>query len=905
MTDTTALTPLMKQYWDLKGQVPEAILFFRMGDFYEVFAEDAIDASKILEITLTSRDKGKANPTPMAGVPHHSVQGYIQKLLKAGRKVAIGEQMDGEMEPGTGAKAIVKRAITRVFTPAIQFETDGNDLAYLATAIPQAGGGHWILALLDASTGQTRLSQPIPATRLCLELSQLPIRHFLRVGEKLPIECAEALRSRKDILLEDLPSNYLTDTASAELLKKQFGLAILDVLFPVAESIPAMAILCKYAAKSQGVEVLAHIALPEALDRPSSMAFGPQTISHLDLLPKSDGTPNLYDFLNQTKTSLGARLLKRWVTEPRIDLAEILLRQEATSELSGPLSRERTRATEKLSEVYDLERITGRITTRLANPRDTYALAKSLGRAGEIPALIPTAKSKRLLEIAGRIQKAYSELSALTQKVLRTQKEEAPLTHKEMGVFNLGTDPELDRLIGINQDGSKWLIELETRERAQTGIPSLKVRYNRVFGYYIEVTSSHLKNVPAHYSRKQTTVGAERFFTEELKKFEEEIVHAEAKQIALEKKLFESLVEEISGKISWILELSQAVAELDCLVALSQLLDRPGFVQPVLDESLDLDIRKGRHPMVDDQLKGRFVPNDTVLNGSGDGLGDALGGGNILLITGPNMGGKSTVMRQVALIVVLAQIGAAVPAESARIGIVDSLYTRIGAQDAISRGQSTFMVEMTELAHILQYAGRKSLLILDEIGRGTSTFDGMSVAWATLEWICSRIRARTLFATHYHELTELEGKQLGLRNAHVAVESSKGKNDLRFLYELRAGRANESFGVQVASLAGLPKPVIDRAWKVLKDLEKSRHPQTTVDTGQLSFFAATSPKAEQSDASEKLLALQAELSAKIQELESLKLLAKDIHALPVNDLTPLQALNRLAQVKSDFSGLFQ
>ncbi|MBL7714667.1 MAG: DNA mismatch repair protein MutS [Bdellovibrionales bacterium] len=896
----TNLSPLMKQYWDLKSQVADAILLFRMGDFYEVFAEDAIDASKILEITLTSRDKGKANPTPMAGVPHHSVQGYIQKLLKAGRKVAIGEQMEGEMEPGQGSKSIVKRAITRVFTPAIQFETDGNEMAFLATAIPvdpahASSDGTWILALLDASTGQTRLSQPIAATRLCLELSQLPIRHFLRIGEKLPLDAASTLRARKDVLLEDLPSNYLTEAAAAEFLKKQFGLAILDVLFPIAQSIPAMAILCKYAAKSQGVEVLAHIALPEALDRPSTLVFGPQTISHLDLLPKPDGTPNLYDFVNQTKTSLGSRLLKRWVTEPRIDLEEIQARQLATAELAET-SNTRARVMEKLSEVYDLERITGRITTRLANPRDTYALAKSLNRVADIPLILANARSQRLQEIAARISNAQSHLAELTAKILKTQKEEAPLTHKEAGVFQLGTDPELDRLIRINQDGSNWLVELETRERTQTGIPSLKVRFNRVFGYYIEVTSTHLKNVPAHYQRKQTTVGAERFFTEELKKFEDEIVHAEAKQIALERKLFEQLIEEISDQISWILEASQAVAALDCLQSLSHLLDRPGFVQPNLDTSLDLDIRKGRHPMVDQQLGGRFVPNDTQLLGSSGNQES-----QILLITGPNMGGKSTVMRQVALIVVLAQMGAAVPAESARIGIVESLYTRIGAQDAISRGQSTFMVEMTELAHILNYANRKSLLILDEIGRGTSTFDGMSVAWATLEWICGKIRARTLFATHYHELTELEGKQLGLRNAHVAVESSKGKNDLRFLYELRSGRANESFGVQVASLAGLPKSVIDRAWKVLKDLEKSRIAKNDAPTAQMDFLSALAEPSRADEDLAQLNSLQSQLREKIQELETLQSKLQEIQDLKIDEMTPLQALNRLAQVKSDFS----
>jgi DNA mismatch repair protein MutS len=811
----------MRQYLNLKAEVPDALLLFRMGDFYELFGEDAVTASQLLEITLTSRDKNKENPVPMAGVPHHSAQGYIQKLLKAGRKVAIGEQMEEPSEK-VNTKAIVRREIVRILSPAIQFDNEGAKSSYLATALSLHSGTQWTLACLEVSTGECLVSAWLPLSELLLELSALPISHFLFLGDTLPEEIKAALTT-PEVLIEPLSPHCLCLTQAEDILKQHYAIQNPESLFSFLETarptdlegaILSLALLVSTATQAQKVKTLRHLQHPSPLHRPQSMRLCPRTQQHLDLFPTADGTPNLYDFINHTRSALGARQLKRWILAPLLIPSEIEARQKAIQDLilNSKLTQ---KISSELSSLYDLERICGRLNAHLANPRDTYAFGKSISILPHLVTLLDPMQSPLLKNLKNEFEKSWNILAPLSQRILKTQQELAPLSSKEGGVFNVGTSAELDHLLFLNENGQRWIIDLEKRERETTGISSLKVRYNRVFGYYIEVTHTQVKNVPDHYQRKQTLVGAERFITEELKKFEEEILTASTRQKALEHCLFEDLLQALHAETASVMEVAQSLSTLDVFCSFTSLAVTPGWVFPEVDHSLELTLELSRHPLVDQISRGSFVPNDLTLSPDSKLL---------LIITGPNMGGKSTVMRQVALTVILGQMGAPVPAKRAHWGVISSLFTRIGAQDAISRGQSTFMVEMTELAQILHHADSHSLLILDEIGRGTSTYDGISVAWATLEWLAKGIKPRTLFATHYHELTHLEGALPLVANAHMAVEGTRtlqGGN-LRFLYQLRKGPTADSFGIYVGQLAGLPQAITDRAWKILEELENKK-----------------------------------------------------------------------------------
>ncbi len=862
----------MSQYGELKAQGGDALLLFRMGDFYELFGDDAIVASKILGLTLTSRDKNKENPLPMAGMPFHSVDSYIQKLLKAGHKVAIGEQVeDPEEARKRGAKSIVRREVVRVFTPAVNFDGDHRDAAYLALPFPADGKkNELILLLLDASTGEARFSEPLTREALLEELQALSIPHILKWGPNLSAE--ELKIGQADRLVEELPANYLSPVMAQKVLKEHFSLASLDAFLPSPEAAHGLGILVAYACRSLKKERLEHLKPPSALHTAETLALGARTASHLDLVPGSEGSPNLFSLLDTTATALGSRQLKRWVLEPLARPESIQSRQTTVRELTTEFERA-SKIRKALAEVYDLDRLLGRITAGLANPRDTWALGRSLGQAPEILAVLDRLHSPAITALRADLESDLPKLAPLAERVLRTQRPEPPFAARDGDIFLEGTSPELDRLLHLSRDGQQWLIELEARERAATGIPSLKVRYNRVFGYYIEVTQTHLKSVPSHYLRKQTTVGGERFFTEELKKFEDDFLNAASRQQALEIELFDKLIRTIQGHTPSIMRLAQIIGELDALLALAKIAERPGWCFPEIDDSLELEIEAGRHPLVDEAAGGQFVPNSVTL---------IPGERQCLLITGPNMGGKSTVMRQVALIVILGQMGAPIPARRGRWGWVSSVHTRIGAHDAISRGQSTFMVEMIELAQILHRADHRSLIILDEIGRGTSTYDGMSVAWATVEWIAKEIRARTLFATHYHELTRLPRELPGVANAHMAVDSGR-RNQLRFLYELRDGPTNESFGIQVAALAGLPKPVIARAWKVLEHLEAEATRPNETNANQLSLFdSLTEPDPQTTAALE---------------------LAQDVNAVDPNQMTPIQALTFLVSAREKWKSL--
>jgi DNA mismatch repair protein MutS len=859
-------TPLMKQYWELKAQVQNALLFFRMGDFYELFGPDAVTASELLGITLTSRDKNKPNPLPMAGVPHHSVQGYIQKLLRAGKKIAIGEQVE---DPETVKQGkIVRREIVRILTPGVQFDAEGSEANYLACLLPHDQGNSWVLTCLEVSTGEALVSQPTSLASLTHEFQRLPIRHFLRLHTDLN---SQQLSQSETLLVEDLPKNYLSLERAQSLLKAHYEIENLETFLGSNTGALGLGILLTYTLRTQQQERLAHLQLPTPLQQPKTLILGPNTAQHLEL-------GDLFPLIHFTRCTLGARQLKRWMMAPLKSSLDIAQRQKAVAELAQKKSSHPEKITQNLAKIYDLERICGRINTRLANPRDTLALGQSLEGLKELPSLLTLCESEILILIRERVLHLCEKLTPLAEKITQMQREEAPISSKDGGIFSKGTTPELDRLISLTEDGQRWLVDLELRERELTGISSLKVRYNRVFGYYIEITQAHLKNVPPHYQRKQTMVGAERFFTEELKKFEEEILTASSRQKSMEQELFAQLILEIQKDTSAIMEAARIFGELDALGSLAQLTRLPGWCLPTIDDSLDLEIIGGRHPVVDQAKKGHFVPNDLQLSPQTR---------RTLLITGPNMGGKSTVMRQTGLILILGQMGAPVPAEKARWGVFSSLYTRIGAQDAIAKGQSTFMVEMSELAHILHYADERSLIILDEIGRGTSTYDGMSVAWATLEWICNQIKARTLFATHYHELIRLAESLPSLANAHMAVENDRtvSAHPLRFLYQLKEGPTNESFGIHVAQIAGVPKAIIERAWAILSDLEAGEsaddsHVDTRVD--QLSLFAPPQPKVVQAPQPPVI-----EKNPVLVELESMNL----------NEMTPIQSLTVLERLK--------
>ncbi len=867
---TPQVTPLMKQYLELKSQVGDALLFFRMGDFYELFGNDAVIASQILEITLTSRDRNKPNPTPMAGFPHHSAQGYIQRLLRAGKKVAIGEQME---DPAlVSGKSIVRREIIRTFTPGIQFDLEGAEPNYIAVLFP-APGKNWILGCLDASTGESRISDKLDVSLLAGEIASLSIRHLLRFeSPDLDVHLGSGALS-SSLLIETLPKNYIAEEQANELLKAQYAVGSLDAFLNLSAQTSALGVLVTYVLRSQKQERLSHLKLPLPLHTPQTLILGPRTAQHLDLLPSQEGAPHLFELINHTKSALGSRQLKRWMLEPLCNPAQIQMRQDGVKELAQPLSAERDRIAAALSEVYDLERIAGRVNTGLANPRDTYALGKSLAALPGLYQNLSSAVAPALQNLKQRILESEGKTTTLREQILQTQREDAPFVTRDGGIFKKGFHAELDRLIALTEDGQSWLVQLEARERQATGISSLKVRYNRVFGYYIEVTQTHLKNVPDHYQRKQTTVGAERFFTEELKKFEDEIVHASSRQKALEQELFQSLLITIQNHTRELMFVAEVVGELDSMSSLALQAQEHGWCFPEIDDSLDLKITEGRHPLVDRISRGNFVPNTLELGPTSR---------MSLIITGPNMGGKSTVMRQAALTLILGQMGSAVPAQAARWGVVSRLYTRIGAHDAIARGQSTFMVEMSELAHILHHAEERSFIVLDEIGRGTSTYDGLSVAWATLEWMSKKLRCRTLFATHYHELTSLAGELPGVANAHMGVEGAKNgsaSKNLRFLYRLKDGPAQESFGIHVAQLAGLPQPVVQRAWKILDQLEHSNtnHP---VDPSQLSLFSS---------------AAQAEVVLTATPTPHPLLI--ELQNTEINHMTPIQALNFVVRLQ--------
>jgi DNA mismatch repair protein MutS len=887
----------MRQYAAIKREHPSALVFFRLGDFYEMFFDDAILAAKELEITLTSRNKEKGIAIPMCGVPYHAAEGYIRKLIRRGYKVAICDQMENPRL----AKKLVRREVTRVLTPGTAADSslgseENNFLAAVVTLDDPAkatGTAAKILragfAALDLSTGEFRSTQfegGDAEGRIYAELEQLrpkevlypssaPLLDNSSPGETgaSPVKPAHPGAPWSLTPLEDWV--FARDYA-IPLLENHFGVLSLEGFGlqgkPAAAS--AAGAILHYVRSTQHGS-LEHVDRIGFYERQSALVLDAVTVRNLELIEPlfaaSDATSTLIRTLDETSTPMGKRLLRAWMLRPSIDRTEIESRLDAVEELTRQ-TIEREELRHALAGILDLERLLSRVTLEVASPRDLTALAASLSR-------IPAVRKALHKAVAARLNFVYANLDELPdiyERIERTIVSEPPLSLSDGGVIQSGVDSELDLLRELSRNGKQFLAQLEQRERGRTGIGSLKVRYNSVFGYYLEVSRSNLHLVPADYERRQTLANAERFSTPELKEYERKILDAEEKILELERRIFSELRTAIRGEARRIRQTALALAELDVLTSFSHAASLRNYCRPQFDDSSDIEIIAGRHPVIEqadrslgdrfDKDSGkRFVPNDLYLNSSTH---------TILVLTGPNMGGKSTYLRQTALAVIMAQMGAFVPAARARLGIVDRIFTRIGASDNLARGRSTFMVEMTETASILNTATPRSLVLLDEVGRGTSTYDGLAIAWAAIEYLHERVGAKTLFATHYFELTELAKTLENVKNYHVSVkETSSG---IIFLRKVEPGAADRSYGIEVAKLAGLPDDVIRRAREILAQHEQSE----SALSGKLA-------------GNERMPVAQLTIFTPLSQPVVEKLRGTDL-----NQLTPLEALNLLAQLKA-------
>jgi DNA mismatch repair protein MutS len=794
-----ASTPLMRQYHAVKQQAPQALLLFRLGDFYELFYDDAVTAARELEITLTSRNKEKGQAIPMCGVPYHAAEGYIARLIQKGYRVAICDQM----EAPSAAKKLVRREITRVVTPGTATDAAllrSHENNYLAAVAPQ--GTRAGLAHVDISTGEFRTTE-MEATDIAAALENLNVREVL-TPEKL--DGLPGFRTT----LEDWVFGFDYGEAA---LRDHFRLLTLEGCGLAGRplAVAAAGAVLHYLRDTQK-SALDHLERPSWYDRGESMVLDAATVRNLELLEplfvgeKHEAT--LISVLDETCTGMGGRLLRQRLLRPCVDADEIRQRLDAVEEvLSATIARAEIRKI--LAGILDLERLTAKLTLGIAGPRELLALGRSLAAVPSLAARASDLQSERLK----RLRNELDEIPELRERILTAIADEPPVNLADGGTIRDGYNAELDQLRDISRNSKQYIAQIETRERARTSIQSLKVRFNNVFGYYIEISKANLHLAAPDYERKQTLVNAERFTTPELKELESKILDAEDKILTLEREIFQEIRAFAASLAGRIRATAAAVADLDVTVTLAEIAARNRFNRPSFSDAGEMCIVAGRHPVIEALTAReavRFIPNDLYLKSESE---------FIAVITGPNMGGKSTYLRQAALIAILAQMGSFVPAESALLPIVDRVFTRIGASDNLARGRSTFMVEMTETAVILNTATARSLVILDEIGRGTSTYDGLALAWAVIEDIHQRIRAKTLFATHYHELTELAGQLDGVINLHVSVKEAG--DDVIFLRRVEPGRADRSYGIEVARLAGLPLSVIDRARGILALHEKS------------------------------------------------------------------------------------
>ena len=843
-------TPALRQYAQIRSSItdPNTILFFRMGDFYEMFFEDALTASRLLDITLTTRNKNDPKPVPLCGVPYHAAQGYIDKLLLQGKKVAICEQM----EDPKFAKGVVKREITQIITPGVVLngETVGRASRYIVAVCER--DGRWGLACADASTGEFAVT----------EVSDLAmLRHELARKDPQEVLLDERLRgSAHAPALESL--GYLTTYFSPN-----------DVIHRCAkdlnlDSSPAVSLLWSYLSYTNR-SPLTHFTKIDSYVVDAHVSLDESTIRHLELVrarePGEEGH-TLLRCMDRTVTAMGGRRLKHWILHPLRDAAAVVSRQSMIAALMDATTPHLSLRA-MLETVADMERIVGRVSTGFANARDLVALAQSLQKIPQIRALGSD------LSALTPVLLALREFPELAQRILTTLVDEPPLSLKDGGMIRAGVHSELDELRTIRTGGKQFIATLESQERERTGISSLKVGFNRVFGYYLEITHSHRDKIPADYIRKQTLTNAERYITPELKQYEEKVLGAEERISALEYELFVQLREAVLPHVSALLAAADALGTLDVIQGLALLARDANYIRPKLVAENVLHIEEGRHPVVEQiNVQERFVPNDVQLTPEKP----------IAIITGPNMAGKSTVMRQTALITLMAHMGSFVPAKHATIGLVDRIFTRVGASDNLARGQSTFMVEMTEAAAIMQNATAQSLIIIDEIGRGTSTFDGISIAWAVAEFLHDHVKARCLFATHYHELTDLPLTKTGMANFTMAVK--EWNNEIIFLRKLIPGGANRSYGIQVARLAGLPPNVVERAREILGNLERGE----LNDVGQPRLAQSRATSADTNAIP------QLQLFNTSPGLTELTRLLDETH---IDTLTPIEALNLLHQMK--------
>jgi DNA mismatch repair protein MutS len=804
------LTPMMKQYHEVKRRFPGKLVFFRLGDFYEMFYEDAVLASRELEITLTSRNKDKSgSPIPMCGVPYHSVDGYIARLMKKGHKIAICEQIE---DPRT-AKKLVQREVTRVLTPGTVVEEmllEPKDHNYLAALwIAENGIG---LAFMDLSAADFLATEFLDADAWPKAIDELT--RFSPKELILSEQSANELRQR---LLrewsEDWVASPIDDWAfnfdyAQRMLLEHFNVASLDGFGASGQSLSlcAAGALIHYLRDSQ-LASLGKVAALRIFEPSDFMKLDASTVTNLELVQTLDGSKkgSLLSFLDLTRTGMGARLLKSWLLLPLLQISELERRQDSVQDLTAGIPT-LGRLADKLSQIHDLERLISRVMIGVANPRELLALRDSLRTIPSIQVLLQEYSARRLCEIREKLD-PLDDMVMLIETALA---DDPPASANDPGIIRAGYSQELDELRSIRQSGKGYIAALEARERQKTGISSLKVKFNQVFGYFIEVTKSHLAIVPPHYLRKQTLVNCERFVTEELQAYEEKVLGAEERIAVIEKELFGQVRMALAAQGTRVQATARLLGELDVYAALSEVALKNEYVRPVLDAGDEIFIRQGRHPVVELQSHP-FIPNDLYLNSTTDQL---------TILTGPNMGGKSTYLRQTALIIILAQMGSFVPAKEARIGCVDRIYTRVGASDNLARGRSTFMVEMIETANILNTATPRSLILLDEVGRGTATFDGLSLAWAIAEYLVQNQihRAKTLFATHYHELTKLSEVHGGVKNYCMAIQEA-GK-EIVFLRKVTPGAADKSYGIEVARLAGMPREVLTKATRILERLQK-------------------------------------------------------------------------------------
>ncbi len=889
-------TPLMRQYHAIKKQHPQTLVLFRLGDFYELFYEDAIVASRELQITLTSRNRERGQRVPMCGVPYHAAETYIARLIRAGYKVAICEQME---EAGKGKK-LVRRDVVRVITPGTATEAhvleprENNFLAALA----RHSAGHTVgLACVDVSTGEfrsTEFSGPDAPAKLRDELEVLRPREILLPRPEtlfaavVPAELngAGGIETRLDewVFREDYAERILSEQFGVVTLEgfglagHPFALTAAGALVHYLRETSARGASIPEGSVGHGQGGLQHLDRIRFYEQQDALVLDNVSVRNLELIaplfadpvaPRGESSPTLLSTLDETSTGMGARLLRSWMLRPSVNREEIAARLDAVAELKAhTVAREEIR--KELAGVFDLERLTSRVTLGTAAPRDLHALRQSLAHIPLLRGFLSSSTSARLVELHAALDPDSTGLAAIRERIEQAIADEPPALLSDPGTIRRGYHAELDELRTLSQKSKQIIAAMEDRERKRTGIASLKIRYNQVFGYYIEISKPNLHLAPADYERKQTLVNAERFTAPELKEYERKVLDADERILEIEKKLFTELRAWIAEQAAALRRAAGAVAQLDVLVNFARIAAARNYARPEFSGGAEMLIVAGRHPVIEKLLEDRgerFIPNDLFLNDSSH---------LILLITGPNMGGKSTYLRQAALIALMAQMGSFVPAAQARLPIIDRIFTRIGALDNLARGRSTFLVEMTEVATILNTATTNSLVLLDEVGRGTATFDGLSIAWAVVEHMAAHTRARALFATHYHELTELEELLPEVKNVHVSVKESG--SEIVFLKRVEPGSADKSYGIEVARLAGLPRSVIARAREVLLRHEVSEH--------QLSEELSPGGAPPHQDA------IFAAIDREILE---------QLRAADLDNMKPLDALNLLAKLKKQTS----